>query len=40
MTPPNDVSLTWVRGHADKKQWSSIEDLQSQQLSQDEIYNV
>jgi hypothetical protein len=40
MTPPNDVLLTWVRGHADKKQLSSIEDLQSQQLSRDEIYNI
>jgi hypothetical protein len=40
MTSPNNILLEWVRGHADKKPWSSIEDLKSQQLSRDEIYNV
>jgi len=40
LTSPNNISLEWVRGHADKKPWSSVEDLQSQQLSRDEIYNV
>jgi len=34
------VTYSWGRGHADKVPWDSIEDLQYQQLSWDEIYNI
>jgi hypothetical protein len=34
------LDLQWVKGHADKQPWESITDLESQQLSCDEIYNV
>jgi hypothetical protein len=32
--------LSWVRGHADKRPWKTLNDLKNQQLSRDEIYNI
>ncbi len=37
---PTRMSLSRVKGHADKKPWSTVSDLQSQQLSRDEIYTI
>jgi len=34
------VTYSWVRGHADKMPWESIEDLKNHQISRDEIYNI
>jgi hypothetical protein len=35
-----NTRYNWVRGHADKEAWVDITDLESRQLSRDEIYNV
>jgi hypothetical protein len=34
------ISYSWVKGHSESGQWSTISDLQSQQLSRDQIYNI
>jgi hypothetical protein len=39
-TPNIPISYQWVKGHSDTEQWCTIADLQSQQLSRDQIYNI
>jgi hypothetical protein len=34
------LSLSWIRGHADKRPWETIHDFKDQQLSRDKIYNI
>jgi hypothetical protein len=34
------ISMEWVKGHSEKKDWKSIQDLEDQQLTIDQIYNV
>jgi len=34
------MSLSWVRGHSDKKPWSTFHDLKTLKLSRDETFNV
>jgi hypothetical protein len=35
-----DIKLEWIKGHSDEKGWSTIQDLENQRLSRDQIYNV
>jgi len=34
------TALRWVKGHCEKEEWTTIEDLIQQELTRDEIFNV
>jgi hypothetical protein len=34
------MQLSWVKGHSDKKEWETFNDLRSLNLTRDETYNV
>jgi len=35
-----DIQLEWIKGHSDTRQWHSIHELISQDLSSEQVYNI